>query len=240
MFGANPVRKAERLPTWGGEYWVQDVFYTIQGEGPFVGRPAVFVRMAGCNLRCHFCDTDFESSTLHMTPHELARRIAALFPKLHDPLIVFTGGEPLRQPLGPIMSILAPFHEVQIETAGAIWDDSLAEFRPHIVCSPKTGGVHPEIQVRCRDWKYIVAADDCAIEDGLPMRSTQTPGLIQRPFRPFMLEGKQTVWVQPCEEYKDGEPDALKAQLNTAHAAMLAMRFGYRLSLQTHKLLGLP
>src|SRR5882672_9762748 len=53
MFGQNEVVKEDYDPQ--GKLWVREVFYTIQGEGPDAGTPAVFVRLAGCNLRCYFC-----------------------------------------------------------------------------------------------------------------------------------------------------------------------------------------
>jgi len=59
MFGTNPLSKP--IESDGLYLEVQDIFSTIQGEGPFAGKPAVFLRLAGCNLRCFFCDTDFES-----------------------------------------------------------------------------------------------------------------------------------------------------------------------------------
>jgi 7-carboxy-7-deazaguanine synthase len=58
VYGKNPVRKQEL--TEDGSLDVVDIFPTIQGEGPNAGRPAVFVRLWGCNLTCSFCDTDFE------------------------------------------------------------------------------------------------------------------------------------------------------------------------------------
>ena len=69
----------------------------------------------------------------------------------------------------------------------------------------------------------------------------------QRLFRPSAAEG--TIWVQPCEEYidmapneqhTDLAPDPVRTQQNVQHAVQLCMRYGYRLSLQLHKILGLP
>ena len=53
---------------------INEIFYSLQGEGYFTGTPAVFVRFAGCNLRCPFCDTDHEPFT-EMTPEEVVDRI---------------------------------------------------------------------------------------------------------------------------------------------------------------------
>jgi len=70
-------------------YPVNEIFYSLQGEGRFTGTPAVFVRFAGCNRRCAFCDTDFSVST-PMTAMEILAE-ASKYPARH---VVFTGGEP--------------------------------------------------------------------------------------------------------------------------------------------------
>src|SRR4051812_2880501 len=100
MFGRNPVRKQEQGD--GGTLWVQAVFYTLQGEGPFSGHPSVFVRLGGCNLRCVWCDTDFESSSWRPRLDELLARIEAVRPESCD-LVVITGGEPFRQNIVPLV-----------------------------------------------------------------------------------------------------------------------------------------
>ena len=72
---------------------VNEIFYSLQGEGARTGEPSVFVRLAGCDLTCGFCDTEFESNkTLNLK--ELKLQILQ-----HDPCkwIVFTGGEPVLQ-----------------------------------------------------------------------------------------------------------------------------------------------
>jgi 7-carboxy-7-deazaguanine synthase len=136
MHGRNPVRKQE--PGDGLTLWVQDVFYTLQGEGPFTGHPSVFIRMAGCNLRCFWCDTEFESSTWHPTLDELLERVESVRPSTCD-LIVLTGGEPLRQNIVPLIDrLLARGLRVQIETNGTLWLDLPADPRLTVVCSPKT------------------------------------------------------------------------------------------------------
>ena len=59
MFGKNPIRPPEKGD--GSILFVQEIFPTLQGEGPLAGVPAVFLRLGGCNLACSFCDTEFES-----------------------------------------------------------------------------------------------------------------------------------------------------------------------------------
>ncbi|CAN0594227.1 unnamed protein product, partial [Ectocarpus sp. 12 AP-2014] len=59
MFGDNPIRPPEKGD--GLHLMVKQIFKTLQGEGPHVGTPSIFVRLGGCNLACDFCDTEFEN-----------------------------------------------------------------------------------------------------------------------------------------------------------------------------------
>lgn len=237
MFGKNKILKQE---LHDGPYWIQEIFYTIQGEGPRAGQPAVFVRLGGCNLRCYFCDTDFESSNLYMTANSIAQEVAGYQCKL----VVITGGEPFRQNLYEICKPLwAMGCTVQVETAGTLWQDEL--WHPvrdgifEIVCSPKTGKVHEVIQSNCQHWKYIVAVGAVAEHDGLPNMSTQQEGKLATIFRPD--RPVDVIWLQPMMEYtREGKVDKKKTQANTELAAELCMKHGYRLTLQMHKLVGLP
>lgn len=93
---------------------INEIFYSLQGEGHYTGTPAVFVRFAGCNLKCSFCDTDFTSFT-EMTEDDIVRETGQ-YPANH---IVITGGEPTLQITA---SLVAKLHKagkcVQIETNG--------------------------------------------------------------------------------------------------------------------------
>lgn len=71
---------------------VNEIFYSIQGEGRYTGTPAIFIRLAGCNLRCDFCDTEHQPYQ-DLTEEEIMRQIAD-FPTSH---VVITGGEPMLQ-----------------------------------------------------------------------------------------------------------------------------------------------
>ena len=75
-------------------YTVKEIFYSLQGEGEYTGKPAIFVRFCGCNLKCPFCDTDFSGGT-KMTQSEIVEQITSLSDKCK--FIVFTGGEPTLQ-----------------------------------------------------------------------------------------------------------------------------------------------
>ena len=75
------------------KYRVNEIFYSLQGEGRNTGRAAVFIRFSGCNLRCSFCDTDFSSYT-EMSGDDI---LEAIRPWKHCGFVVLTGGEPSLQ-----------------------------------------------------------------------------------------------------------------------------------------------
>ena len=138
-------------------YFIKDIFYSIQGEGFYTGRPAVFCRFAGCNLWsgkeadregavCKFCDTDFAGfdkpeGGVFPTPEELSGRIKELWPdknmKSARALVVCTGGEPLLQLDAPLLSALREKgFEVAVETNGTIEPPEGIDW---ICVSPKAG-----------------------------------------------------------------------------------------------------
>ena len=247
MFGNNPIRKQDL--SRGERLWVQEVFYTIQGEGPFAGTPAVFVRLGGCNLKCFWCDTDFESSNWEPSIMELVEAVERSFTsnQLHSPheerLVVLTGGEPMRQDISYLVDELVERNcHVQIETNGTLW---IEELEPHLfanqvtlVCSPKTGKVHEMIHSWCIDWKYICDELSASPVDGLPMASTQVkdrPCNIARP--KSWLGNVNTIWIQPLD-MDHVDPEITKR--NIKHCVKIVMEHGYRLCLQQHKIVGLP
>ncbi|MFY0580462.1 7-carboxy-7-deazaguanine synthase QueE [Cystobacter fuscus] len=227
MLGSNPRRRQEVSD--GQQLWVQEAFYTLQGEGPFSGQPAVFVRMSGCNLCCFWCDTEFESSTWCPSLDELVARVESLRPLVCD-LVVITGGEPLRQNIAPFVEqLLERGLRVQIETSGSLFLNLPEHPRLFIICSPKTPRLHPLLVPRISAFKYVLAAREVAGEDGLPVMSTQKPGTLVRLARP---PPSIPVFVMPRD---DREPERNRANLR--ECTRVALSFGYTLSLQTHKLL---
>lgn len=130
-------------------YRINEIFYSLQGEGYHTGTPTVFVRFSGCNLRCPFCDTDFAAYT-EMTAEQIVKQINALTPQLStlntklstlnpqlSTLIVLTGGEPALQVDAPLLTALhATGMSVCIETNGT---HALPDSIDWITCSPKQG-----------------------------------------------------------------------------------------------------
>lgn len=125
---------------------VNEIFYSLQGEGFHTGIPAVFVRLSGCNLTCEFCDTD-HSERVMMTVDEIVLRVVDSPAKT----IVLTGGEPSIHPLEQLVDALhAAGRRVHIETNGT---RRLPESIDWVTCSPKPGG---ETVLSCCDELKIV------------------------------------------------------------------------------------
>jgi 7-carboxy-7-deazaguanine synthase len=221
-----------------GELDIVDIWHTIQGEGPFAGTPAVFIRMAGCLLQCPSCDTDYTSNRKLMPVREIMMKVYELMPGHKTNLIVLTGGEPLRQNLIPFLRSALRSFRVQIETAGTGWPDGLKMHhdsynRLTIVCSPKTPTIKEELYCRINCFKYIIQAGQVDPMDGLP---TTSLGMSGKPFRPDWTDFySDEIFVQPCDE-----GDEMKNRDNIRAAVESCMKFGYRICLQQHKILGVP
>ena len=96
-----------------------EIFYSIQGEGTYSGTPAVFVRLAGCNLACDFCDTDYSLKFL-ASVDDVVARVGELGGTC--PMVVLTGGEPLAQSETPALidALRVDGRRVHIESNGTI------------------------------------------------------------------------------------------------------------------------
>ena len=111
-------------------YTVNEIFYSLQGEGYYTGTPAVFLRFSGCNRKCSFCDTD-HSNGIRMSGEQIARQCAQ-FPSRH---LVVTGGEPLLPLASDLLRLLkAEGFYVQIETNGSLPAPPEVDW---VTCSPK-------------------------------------------------------------------------------------------------------
>lgn len=111
-------------------YKVNEIFYSLQGEGFFTGTPAVFLRFSGCNRRCAFCDTDFAEGRM-MDADEIVTAVSS-YPARH---LVVTGGEPTLQLDSELIRALkgARFF-IQIETNGS---NPIPTGVDWVTCSPK-------------------------------------------------------------------------------------------------------
>ncbi len=211
-------------------YAVKEIYYTLQGEGAQTGRPAVFLRFAGCNLWtgreadraaavCSFCDTDFVGTDgpgggSFRTPEALARAVAAQWPgprrEKARPYVVCTGGEPLLQLDAPLVEALhAEGFEVAVETNGTQRPPPGLDW---ICMSPKAGA--PVVLTHGDELKLVYPQPGAP-----PERFTHLA------FDHFFL--------QPM----DGPDRAANTQAALRYCLAHPQ---WRLSLQTHKILAIP
>lgn len=211
-------------------YAVKEIYYTLQGEGAQTGRPAVFLRFAGCNLWtgreedraaaiCSFCDTDFVGTDgpgggKFRTPAALADAVASHWPgpvtEAARPYVVCTGGEPLLQLDGPAIDALhAAGFEVAVETNGT---QPAPDGLDWICMSPKAGA---DLVLTAGDELKLVYPQD----DAPPSR--------------FEALGFTHFFLQPMDGPHRAENTQAALRYCLAHPP-------WRLSVQTHKVLDIP
>ena len=154
MFGKNEIVGQKYFDKAGDKLFITSVFFTLQGEGPYRGEPAVFVRLAKCNLACSFCDTYFDGGDW-LTVDEINDKIEAAIAQQFDGeiptwaeyapmlgikremVLVITGGEPMLQKnLVPFLQEMnRQFRNTQIESNGTVWQNIPDETT--LVISPK-------------------------------------------------------------------------------------------------------
>ena len=219
MFGNNPILKP--LKGDGNFLEVTEIFPTFQGEGPFVGYPSVFLRLGGCNLACKFCDTDFNQMD-KMSIEAILKQIKILAGVTHK-LVVITGGEPMRQPIEKLCDLLLEQNfSVQIETNGTIYRD--LDTKVSIICSPKNNGknysqIREDLLKRVTALKFIISSDN--------ENYNHVPDLGQ-------IKYNIPVYLQPMDEYNQ-----IKNQNNLELVKDIATKYGYRISLQLHKIMNI-
>lgn len=210
---------------------IQEIFLTIQGEGPFTGYPAVFIRLAGCNLQCPGCDTDYTSNRRQMHLKDIIKIVHQLKSDSAVKLVVITGGEPFRQNITPLTDILLNCgYSVQVETNGTLSPSSGLDDRVVIVCSPKTGSLNTLLALKVDAYKYVLDKNNVE-PDGLPTSALDhpVPKYLARPLRNF----QGPIYLQPRDEKDENKnKDNLNACLASCYNS------GYILQLQLHKIIG--
>ena len=233
----NEQKMEKSVITMDGGIDLHSIFYTIQGEGPFCGQAAIFVRLAGCNLQCPMCDTEYTKDRSNVSVLDIINACANI---AKNCLIVITGGEPFRQNIGELINaLLFNGYFVQVETNGTLapsldvewskqyWERSGA----YIVCSPKTGRLNTILEHEACCFKYVVTADSVD-SDGLPIKvlgHSATP----RVARVTKLYNRP-VFVQPADS-----KDKFENAANLQCAINAVQVHGYTLQLQIHKLINL-
>lgn len=219
------TQKIEKLTTSNKELEYVDLFHTIQGEGPFAGRPAIFLRLAGCNLQCKFCDTDYTSNRKVIGVGELVDKLKNDF---KCRFLVITGGEPLRQSvaISNLLNNIIDTWDVQIETNGALSVETLYN-KVSIVVSPKAR-IHHSVysDLKTTYFKFLVSCDTF----GSAEDPTDCNGI---GILPAVKHGKY-VYLQPLDEGDD-----TKNKKNTSLAIELAKLYNFNVSTQLHKIWGI-
>ena len=210
---------------------VHSIFHTLQGEGPFTGTPALFVRLAGCNLQCPLCDTEYTANRQVYDISELTREISLRLWKHNCKLVVITGGEPLRQASVPRLCELLldagyPDAYIQVETNGTRSITGIP-YEVTVVCSPKTSRIHPSLLANPNVHYKIVIGKDTLDDSG------DVSSILGKKVK-LTLPDEAIVWVQPLDAGDDVDNAA-----NTKAALAYCMRTGSRFSFQLHKHLGL-
>ena len=193
-------------------YKVNEIFYSLQGEGYNTGTASVFVRMSGCNLRCAFCDTKHQGGRLMSLPQILEE--IARWPQA--PLVVLTGGEPALSVDGELVHAIHSLGKrVAIETNGT---RPLPVGIDWVTLSPKGGfaggDAEPCVLRECDELKVVYTGQDLSRYDDIKT---------------------ELRFLQPC--YCDDDTEREENLKATVDAVLKHPQ--WRLSLQTHRILGI-
>lgn len=188
---------------------VNEIFYSLQGEGRWTGTAATFVRLSGCNLQCAFCDTDHNGGH-SMTEDEIVEAVAVN----PSDCVVITGGEPALQLTASLIDKLhRAGKRVHVETNGSL---PLPEGIDWVTCSPKRAPV------------VLAGADEVkAVYESVPDMHERLAGMERIEARVYSL--------QPC----DTGDAALNSLITAQAVDYCKAHPKWHLSLQTHKLLGI-
>lgn len=194
------------------KYPVVEIFYSIQGEAFHTGIPHVFIRFGDCNLRCSWCDTDF----LQYKEMEMDAIVEEVLQYNCD-RVIFTGGEPALQDLDTIGNVLKEHGiHLSIETNGTIPIPDVIDW---ICVSPKDQ-LYPNVSIKQRtgdELKVVYCGQDLSMYDKLKT-------------------GFANHFLQPC--YIDSETVEENGRNFAAVEKIVKNTPGWRLSLQTHKWMG--
>ena len=193
-------------------YPIVEIFHSVQGEAFHAGIPHFFIRFGNCNLRCEWCDTDF----LTFEEMELDRIVSKVI-SYNCNRVIFTGGEPCLQDLETIGNELKNHGiNLSVETNGTIEVPDVIDW---ICVSPKDQ-VYPNVSIKQRtgnELKVVYCGQDLSMYDDL-------------------MQGFDHHFIQPCYMENDSIEENGKSFAIVEN--LVKNTPGWRLSLQTHKWMG--
>jgi 7-carboxy-7-deazaguanine synthase len=198
-----------------------EIFASVQGEGLRQGEPTIFVRLAGCNLRCGFCDTKKAwRGGREVSVEKIVEEIGRLRRDYPATWICLTGGEPLAQDVRPlILRLHAEGYRIQVETNGTFPPVPLADWHS-VSPKPPDYAVHPGFRKRTREVKLVVCRT-------LDLDGIRTVRAAFPPTVPVILQPQSNSrW-------------SIKKAVGLLEDASRAGLDGVRLSVQLHKVYGL-
>ena len=194
-------------------YPIVEIFHSVQGEGYHSGESSIFVRFGRCNLRCEWCDTDFDVFE-NMNIDE----IRSIIFEYNCKKIIFTGGEPALQNLEPLINSLRPMgYTFSIETNGTV---EIPEGLIDWICVSPKDQLYPNVSIKQRhgdELKCVYVGQDLSIYDELK-------------------NGFNHLYLQPCyDETKDVIWNGISFRQTVE---VVKENPEWNLSLQTHKWMG--
>lgn len=191
---------------------VNEIFNSFQGEGPFAGRPATFLRLSGCNLKCDFCDTNHKKYDI-FDVNFVKKNVKKYMSRLNTKFLVITGGEPLLQDdINELaFELIKEGYIVQFETNGSI---NHYPMKAYYVVSPKQN-----IKEVYDNWKFY-----SNVYFKFVIQKREDLELLNE-----IIDTDKVIYLQP--EYSNAN-EITKFILNTP------LNFNYRISGQLHRYLG--
>ena len=193
-------------------YPIVEIFHSVQGEAFHAGIPHVFIRFGNCNLRCEWCDTDFLTFK-EMELDDIVKEVL----QHNCKRVIFTGGEPCLQDLETIGAELKKHGiNLSVETNGTITVPKIIDW---ICVSPKDQ-VYPNVAIKQRfgdELKVVYCGQDLSMYDELK-------------------QGFEHHFIQPC--YMENDTVEQNGRSFAIVESIVKNNPGWRLSLQTHKWMG--
>lgn len=194
------------------KYPIVEIFHSVQGEGFHTGIPHVFIRFGNCNLRCEWCDTEFMTFE-DMDIDSIIEEVLSF----DCDRVIFTGGEPAMQDLSVIGKRLKDHGiNISIETNGTLPVDPIIDW----VCVSPKDQLYPNVSIEQRtgdELKVVYCGQDLALYDELK-------------------KGFTHLYIQPC--YIENESVEANGRSFQIVERLVKDSPGWRLSLQTHKWMG--